>query len=287
MNHLRTGKSIFGRGIYQNYKYQGQELQESGFYSFKWRDYMPDVGRFFNIDPLAEKFPYNSTYAFAENAVISYRELEGLEKVLAIFFTGGFRGEGKSTTQINQHTKTPLALYNKVTEIGRANGVDIAGGVYQTTNEGLGRNAAANNASEFIQNNYQEGDKIVAFGFSHGGNQVVEFNDNLADMGIKTDASIIVDSSGGGLGNDIVKTTVNNSEYVMNIYQPNANEGQSHGEKMKKGEGVGRMVNFNAEGSKKGEKTEHSNILNHQQQLILDIFNKQIQAAAEEDKKAN
>ena len=43
---------------------------------------MPDVGRFFNIDPLAEKYTYNSTYAFSENRVIDARELEGLEKVL-------------------------------------------------------------------------------------------------------------------------------------------------------------------------------------------------------------
>ncbi len=42
---------------------------------------MPDVGRFFNVDPLAEKFPHNSTYAFAENRVIDGRELEGLEWV--------------------------------------------------------------------------------------------------------------------------------------------------------------------------------------------------------------
>ncbi len=42
---------------------------------------MPDIGRFFNIDPLAEKFPYNSTYAFAENRVVDGRELEGLEWV--------------------------------------------------------------------------------------------------------------------------------------------------------------------------------------------------------------
>jgi len=64
------------------YKYQGQELQETGFYSFKWRNYMPDVGRFFNIDPLAEKYTHNSTYAFSENRVIDARELEGLEAVL-------------------------------------------------------------------------------------------------------------------------------------------------------------------------------------------------------------
>ncbi|MCT3816241.1 hypothetical protein HZQ56_09800 [Elizabethkingia anophelis] len=30
---------------------------------------------------MAEKFPYNSTFAFSENAVIAHRELEGLEKV--------------------------------------------------------------------------------------------------------------------------------------------------------------------------------------------------------------
>ncbi|REC71105.1 DUF3238 domain-containing protein [Epilithonimonas hispanica] len=62
-----------------NYKYQSQELQETGFYSFKWRNYMPDVGRFFNIDPLAEKYPTWTPYAFSGNRVIDARELEGLE----------------------------------------------------------------------------------------------------------------------------------------------------------------------------------------------------------------
>ncbi|OCA69168.1 hypothetical protein BBI01_18370 [Chryseobacterium artocarpi] len=61
------------------YKYQGQELQETGFYSFKWRNYMPDVGRFTTIDPLSEKYPYNSTYAFQENKLGMGIELEGLE----------------------------------------------------------------------------------------------------------------------------------------------------------------------------------------------------------------
>ncbi|WP_276963303.1 RHS repeat-associated core domain-containing protein, partial [Chryseobacterium sp.] len=63
------------------YKYQGQELQETGFYSFKWRNYMPDVGRFFNIDPLSEKYAYQSHYNFSENRVVDARELEGLEAV--------------------------------------------------------------------------------------------------------------------------------------------------------------------------------------------------------------
>lgn len=49
--------------------------------SFKWRNYQADIGRFFNIDPLADKYVHNSTYAFAENKVITFRELEGLEGV--------------------------------------------------------------------------------------------------------------------------------------------------------------------------------------------------------------
>ena len=77
LNHIGGSKSFFGS--YQNYKYQGQELQETGFYSFKWRNYMPDVGRFFNIDPLAEEYPTWAPYVFSGNRVIDSRELEGLE----------------------------------------------------------------------------------------------------------------------------------------------------------------------------------------------------------------
>ena len=84
MNHLQNMKQEMFNNFNPsatpyNYKYQGQELQETGFYSFKWRNYISDVGRFFNIDPLAEKYTYNSTYAFQENKMGLGRELEGLE----------------------------------------------------------------------------------------------------------------------------------------------------------------------------------------------------------------
>lgn len=37
------------------------------------------IGRFMSVDPLAEKYPYNSTYAFQENKMGMGKELEGLE----------------------------------------------------------------------------------------------------------------------------------------------------------------------------------------------------------------
>ena len=62
------------------YQFQGQEYQkETGWSSFKWRNAMPELGRFFNVDPLAEDYLYNSPYAFSENKVTAHIELEGLE----------------------------------------------------------------------------------------------------------------------------------------------------------------------------------------------------------------
>lgn len=55
--------------------FQGQERTEDfdlGWYSFKWRNHDPTIGRFFNVDPLAEKYLYNSPYAFSENKVTSH-----------------------------------------------------------------------------------------------------------------------------------------------------------------------------------------------------------------------
>jgi len=64
------------------YGFQEQEKQEeTGWSSFKWRNYDPSMGRFFNIDPLSEKYAYQSHYNFSENAVVAHRELEGLEKI--------------------------------------------------------------------------------------------------------------------------------------------------------------------------------------------------------------
>lgn len=71
-----------GNSVDQKFKFQGQEHIDAldlGWDSFKWRNHQSDIGRFFNIDPLADKYVYNSPYAFSENKVIAHRELEGLE----------------------------------------------------------------------------------------------------------------------------------------------------------------------------------------------------------------
>ncbi len=72
-------------GVKNNLKtYQGQEFTEDlGLNTHEWRYRISDpaIGRFWQVDPLAEDYMYNSTYAFQENKMGMGVELEGLEFV--------------------------------------------------------------------------------------------------------------------------------------------------------------------------------------------------------------
>ncbi|MHA3789026.1 RHS repeat-associated core domain-containing protein [Flavobacterium hauense] len=68
-----------------SYGFQGQEKDNeikgdgnSVNYTFRMHD--PRIGRFFAVDPLESDYPHNSPYAFSENSVIAFVELEGKEK---------------------------------------------------------------------------------------------------------------------------------------------------------------------------------------------------------------
>lgn len=86
-------------GVKNNLKtFQQQEFTEDfGLNTHEWKYRMsdPSTGRFWQIDPLAEDYPYNSTFAFQENKLGLGIELEGAEifgwqdPVVAAQFTKG------------------------------------------------------------------------------------------------------------------------------------------------------------------------------------------------------
>ncbi len=101
INYYPFGMEMPGRTYSSNsyrYGFQGQEKDDEVKGSgnslvFEYRIHDPRLGRFLSVDPLSSSYPWNSTYAFAENRVIDGIDLEGLEYLDAdesrIMVTGG------------------------------------------------------------------------------------------------------------------------------------------------------------------------------------------------------
>ena len=76
--------SSIGNSVAQKWNFLGQESNEElglNWLTFRYRNYMPDLGRFFGVDPVSEDYLSISTYQFAHNSPIWKIELEGLEGV--------------------------------------------------------------------------------------------------------------------------------------------------------------------------------------------------------------
>ena len=121
-----------------NYKYQGQELQDElglGWYSFKYRNYDPAIGRFFNVDPLSEKYAYQSHYNFAENKLGSGRELEGLElgPMLGIFYSEATLTLGTAQTGYYASAGSSFSTTMTATSAGLTSASGTVGASISTT----------------------------------------------------------------------------------------------------------------------------------------------------------
>ncbi len=113
----------------KKYKFQNQEYNDDlgvDIYEFKYRMDDPQIGRFWQIDPLADKYEYNSPYAFSENKVTGHVELEGKEGIdfrLIIQAVSNFFSESKESgdrfkTNLRQGSTAANNNYGKIDESG-------------------------------------------------------------------------------------------------------------------------------------------------------------------------
>jgi RHS repeat-associated protein len=80
-NFLRNGLAEDFRMGFQGQEEDDEVKGDGNSVNYKFRMHDPRLGRFFAVDPLANKYPHNSPFAFSENMVIHCIELEGLESV--------------------------------------------------------------------------------------------------------------------------------------------------------------------------------------------------------------
>ena len=64
-----------------NGKEKDKNISSLTTYDYGFRIYSPAIGKFLSVDPLFKNYPWNSTYAFAENDVVRSIDLDGKEKL--------------------------------------------------------------------------------------------------------------------------------------------------------------------------------------------------------------
>ncbi|MEQ8928066.1 MAG: hypothetical protein RLO81_19770 [Fulvivirga sp.] len=149
--------------------FQGQERVNDldvNWISFKWRNHDPSIGRFFNVDPLAEDYYYNSPYAFSENKVVAHVELEGLEaESIKVDPETGSVERGRNSSRIffgavgkvatSKETKGAVKVVAGVTAIAASGfaaspwviGLGVTSGSY-TFGQGMDQMVNGNNSQE-------------------------------------------------------------------------------------------------------------------------------------------
>src|SRR5437868_5107418 len=77
MSGISSKALNFGSPENKKKKFQGQEYNDDlgvDIYEFKYRMDDPQIGRFWQVDPLANDYVYNSPYAFSEDKVTNHVE---------------------------------------------------------------------------------------------------------------------------------------------------------------------------------------------------------------------
>lgn len=58
-------------------KYNDEEFKETGLFGYGWRQYIPETGKWYGIDQLAEAYTSTSTYAYVGNNPVSQFDVDG------------------------------------------------------------------------------------------------------------------------------------------------------------------------------------------------------------------
>ncbi len=127
--HKGYNEHVKGSYLGENWKYQGQERtpeMDLNIDEWKYRVSDPAIGRFWQIDPLAESYVYNSTYAFQENKIGLGYELEGLELVYRKGTSPEFKQKYGSVVQY-MNEKGTSGMMAKLNTLGRTELVDNTG----------------------------------------------------------------------------------------------------------------------------------------------------------------
>ena len=174
------------------------------------------------MDPHAERYPSWSPYSYTFNNPIIFTDPDGRDPIL-IVFTGGVSGDGKLQSNFNS-----LGTAGKIAQSGVDANSTVKAGVFAP---GYSDKDAVSNAYNFLTKNHSKGDKIVVYGYSHGGVSAENLTEKLKAGGYDVDLLITVDGAYGPASGLLDRDISDNVGINVNEYQTTNSPIGSRGDK--------------------------------------------------------
>ena len=231
-----------------------------------------------SVDPLSKEYPWNSTYAYAENDVIRSIDLDGLEKVIII-------GGADLSSGFADPSSTSQAIEKSIQAYAKRNNLDKTKTMLTLKNyfDVLDDLHIAMEAEKFLEDR-EEGEPVVIYGYSRGGVAALEVAEWLEKKGIDIDLLITVDVADGPASSLKSRKVPDNVKENVNFFQRTPSFPLlSRGDKnlRKDGSETG-ITNINLEGTtftnKNGEieNVGHGNIDEATQNESIELINSSI-----------